>query len=200
MDGAGHFRLHGIGPVARSGPEARSPTSLHCRLVRRGSASAARLFLVQGSYPLLAGRFSFLLATHCATPAHARTLARACTDDNRRTNERCDVRSAGVADWITARRGGYGAYAHRCGGPLSSRPLSPRPYNTATPKGPAFSFLNYLGGRQRKEEGSGKLSEGHKCCGKHQLKCDLGTLGGVSVQARRLSWNFDLTARLKPRH
>ena len=29
---------------------------------------------------------------------------------------------------------------------------------------------------------------------------DLGTLGDVSVPARRLSWNFDLTARLKPRH
>ena len=28
--------------------------------------------------------------------------------------------------------------AHRCGGPLSSRPLSPRPCNAAAPKGPAF--------------------------------------------------------------
>ena len=35
------------------------------------------------------------------------------------------------------------AYAHRCGGPLSPRPLSPRPCNVAAPKGPAFCFLNY---------------------------------------------------------
>ena len=35
---------------------------------------------------------------------------------------------------------------------------------------------------------------------KRQLKCDLGDLGDVSAPARRLSWNFDLTARLKPRH
>ena len=35
------------------------------------------------------------------------------------------------------------AYAHRRGGPPSSRPLSPSPYNAAVPKGPAFSFLNY---------------------------------------------------------
>ena len=34
----------------------------------------------------------------------------------------------------------------RCGGPLSlsSRPLSPRPYNAAAPKGPAFLFLKLL--------------------------------------------------------
>ena len=35
---------------------------------------------------------------------------------------------------------------------------------------------------------------------KRQLKCDLGTSGGVPVPARRLSWNFDLTARLEPWH
>ena len=40
--------------------------------------------------------------------------------------------------------GGYGAYAHRCGGPLSSRPLSPCPYNAAVPKGPALLFLKLL--------------------------------------------------------
>ena len=32
----------------------------------------------------------------------------------------------------------HGAYAHRCGGPLSSRPLSPLPCNAAVPKGPTF--------------------------------------------------------------
>ena len=29
------------------------------------------------------------------------------------------------------------------GGPLSLRPLSPSPYNSAVPKGPTFSFLDY---------------------------------------------------------
>ena len=50
------------------------------------------------------------------------------------------MRSAGVADWKTARGGGHGAHAHRLGGPLSSRPLSPRPYKAAAPKGPTFLF------------------------------------------------------------
>ena len=68
-----------------------------------------------------------LACTLACSPAHGRP-----------TNERCDVRSAGVADWKTALGGEYGAYAHRCGGPLSSRPLSPRPCNAAAPKGPAF--------------------------------------------------------------
>ena len=132
------------------------------------SQQAQRLFLVKGSCPPLGRPFFFLLAAHCATPARACALARARTEHGRqRTNERCDVRSAGVADWITAARrttGEYGAYAHRCGGPLSSRPLSPRPYNAAAPKGPAFGFLNYydkpivqrdmeLGGASRKTAG-----------------------------------------------
>ena len=98
--------------------------------------------------PFLAGRSFFLLDLHCAVRharPHARTLASAHTDD-RRTDERRDVRSAGVAAWLAGSlhdAGEYGAYAHRCGGPLSLRPLSPCPYNAAVPKGPAFSFLNY---------------------------------------------------------
>ena len=48
-----------------------------------------------------------------------------------------------MADWETARRGGYGAYAHRCGRLLFSRPLSPRPCKAAALKGPTFCFLNY---------------------------------------------------------
>ena len=44
-------------------------------------------------------------------------------------------------------------YAHRCGGPFSSRPLSPRPCKAAAPKDPAFCFLNYL-----------RLAPGHRCC------------------------------------
>ena len=39
--------------------------------------------------------------------------------------------------------GEYGACAHRCGGPLSLRPLSPCPCNAAVPKGPTFGFFNY---------------------------------------------------------
>ena len=57
--------------------------------------------------------------------------------------ERRDARFAGVADWKTAQGGEYEAYAHRLGGPLSSRPLLPRPYKAAAPKGLAFCFLNY---------------------------------------------------------
>ena len=39
-------------------------------------------------------------------------------------------------------RGEYGACAHRCGGPLSLRPLSPLPCNAAAPKGPAFCLIS----------------------------------------------------------
>ena len=39
--------------------------------------------------------------------------------------------------------GEYGACAHRCGGPISLRPLSPCPCNAAVPKGPTFGFFNY---------------------------------------------------------
>ena len=47
---------------------------------------------------------------------------------------------------ITALGGEYGAYAHRCGEPLSSRPLSPCPYNAAAPKAerPGLLFLRLL--------------------------------------------------------
>ena len=38
-------------------------------------------------------------------------------------------------------RGNYGAYAHRLDGPVSSRPLSPRPCKAAVPKGPTFFVL-----------------------------------------------------------
>ena len=36
------------------------------------------------------------------------------------------------------------SHAHHLDGPLSSRPLSPRPYKAAAPKGPAFLFLKLL--------------------------------------------------------
>ena len=66
-------------------------------------------------------------------------LARARTTDER--TMRRAVRRRGWLEHCT--RGEYGAYAHRCGGPLSSRPLSPCPCNAAALKGPAFCFLNY---------------------------------------------------------
>ena len=73
-------------------------------------------FLFRVHIPFSAGRFPFLLAAHCAAPAckHARTrsaLRHACTRARTHTrarttgDERRDVRSAGVADWKTARRG-----------------------------------------------------------------------------------------------
>ena len=107
---------------------------------------------------LSAGRLLFLFAARRAAPAyeHARTrsalrharaharsraLARTRTNDLRRTMRRA-VRRRGWLDHST--RGEYGAHAHRRGGPLSSRPLSPHPYKAAAPKGPAFLFLNLL--------------------------------------------------------
>ena len=81
---------------------------------------------------------SFLLAAHNAA-RHARPtakprslVARIPTTDGRTT--RHAVRRHGWLDHCTT--GEYGAYAHRRGGPLSLRPLSPSPYNAAVPKGP----------------------------------------------------------------
>ena len=198
MDGAGHCRLHGIGAVARSNPEARPPTSLHCRLVRRGSASAARtqrhtrrsrrprpsqhrsthtapfslrksshaapttfgpfgftararrLFLVLGFHPLF-GR-PFLFATHCATPSrtHARTThVRARTTDD----ERRDVRSAGVADWTTARGG-----VRSVRSPLRRAPLLATPIATPLQGGrPERSSLLYPAERERAQRSRQRL-------------------------------------------
>ena len=56
------------------------------------------------------------------------------------------VRRRGRLDHCT--RGGYGAYAHRCGAPLSLQPLTPRPCKAAVPKAqrpkvrPFVSFLS----------------------------------------------------------
>ena len=127
--------------------EARSPTSLHCRLVRQGSASAAharRLFLVQGSHPSL-GR-PFFLSTCFALRRVPRppvcTHARSRTH-GRPTDERRDVRSAGVADWKTARRGSTERTLTAAAGPSPCDPyrhaLTMRPPQKVRP----FSFLNY---------------------------------------------------------
>ena len=83
------------------------------------------------------GAPSLQLKYNCALElrTHART---------RMHDERRDVRSAGVARWLDhCMMGEHGAYAHRLGGPLSLRALSPRPHKAAAPKGPAFCFLNY---------------------------------------------------------
>ena len=58
-------------------------------------------FLVQGSHPLLGRPFSRTPFSLTHTHARARTHARTGTTDD----ERRYVRSAGVADWKTARGG-----------------------------------------------------------------------------------------------
>ena len=75
--------------------------------------------------------------------------------------------ACGVADWITARGGEYGAYAHRLGGPLSSRPLSPRPCKAAAPKGPVFLCLKLLGTRKGRKTTQKKS----KFQGPHKKTC-----------------------------
>ena len=69
-------------PLASTHAPAAHCATLHC--------------LVPGSHPLFGRPFS---RTH--THAHSRAHARTRTSDD----ERRDVRSAGVADWITVRRG-----------------------------------------------------------------------------------------------
>ena len=54
------------------------------------------------------------------------------------------MRSAGVADWITARRGNTERMLTAAArAPLLATPIA-MPYNAAVPKGPAFSFSNWL--------------------------------------------------------
>ena len=78
------------------------------------------------------------------TPSRApRTHAPART----RAHERPTTNDAtcGPPAWLTGRlhEGGIRSVRSPLGGPLSSRPLSPRPCKAAAPKGPAFCFLNY---------------------------------------------------------
>ena len=90
------------------------------------------------SWPAVLSFYLLRIAPRATTPArmHARSLAHTPTTFT--TDERRDVRSAGVADWKNCTTGQHGARAHRCGGPLSLRPQSPCPYNAAVPEGPAF--------------------------------------------------------------
>ena len=118
-------------------------------------ARALRLFLVRGSHPLF-GRPFFVPACSSLRGApmparphpqaasalrHARSHARTRAHGRPTTNDA----TCGPPAWLTGtlHEGEYGAYAHRCGEPLSLRPLSPRPCKAAAPKGPAFCFLNY---------------------------------------------------------
>ena len=103
---------------------------------------------------------------------HARTHARARTTDD----ERRDVRSAGVAGWVTAGGGGYGAYTHRCGGALSLRPLSQRPCKAAAPKGSAFCFLNYFVRRRADRRAGRRGSASGKSCGENRTTARLALL------------------------
>ena len=74
----------------------------------------------------------------------SRTLRR--SGSRRPTNERYDVRSAGVADWKTARRGNTERTLTAAAPPPPRDPyrhaLTMRPPQKVRP----FSFLNYLGG------------------------------------------------------
>ena len=218
MDGAGHCRLHGRGPVARSDPEARSPTSLHCRLcrlVRQGGphqrrsgpsnppkptawslvdAGLGREELRQRALrhaPRLpcVGCSFFLLASHCAVrhacpQAKTRTLARAPTIDGRTT--RRAVRRHGCMDHCTT--GEYGAHAHRCGGPPSSRPLSPSPYNAIYVKPNSKRPGTAPGDRFAKYQSARSVSEYLKLGGtKSDLANDLKK-GIVTAIGRPADW------------
>ena len=108
------------------------------------SQHAQRLFPIQGPHPFL-GRPFFLptcSALRRAPRPLARTNARSRTH-GRPTNERRDVRSAGVADWITARGGGTERTLTAAAGPSPRDPyrhaLTMRPPRKVRP----FSFLNY---------------------------------------------------------
>ena len=82
-------------------------------------------------------------STH-APAAHSATLARTHARKHARGRPTVNDATCSPPAWLTGKLhdGEYGAYAHRLGGPLSSRPLSPRPCKAAAPKGPAFCFLN----------------------------------------------------------
>ena len=95
-------------------------------------------------------------SAHYAASAHQHARARsalrnACARAYTRARTRAHRRptandtTCGPPAWLPGRlheEGTRGAYAHRLDGPLSSRPLSPRPCKTAAPKGPASCFLN----------------------------------------------------------
>ena len=114
-------------------------TPFHCP---RWSCSTHGVFLFffRVPTPFLAGRSFFLLASRCAARharPYARTLASAHTDDRRPTDERRDVRSAGVADWETARRGNTERTLTAAAGPSPRDPdrhaLAMRPSLKARP-------------------------------------------------------------------
>ena len=99
----------------------------------------------------------------CATPArtHARSLART---HRRPTDERCDVRSAGVADWKTARGGNTERTLTAAAGPSPRDPyrhaLTMRPSQKARP----FSFFNYR--PERPAAARGGERRGRRCVGR----------------------------------
>ena len=103
------------------------------------SQHARRLFLVQGSHPFL-GRpfFIFLLAAHCAVRdarrrPHARTLARARTDDRRTNDATC-----GPQAWLTLGRirsvRSPLRRAPLLASPIAATPLQLTTCNAAAPK------------------------------------------------------------------
>ena len=89
----------------------------------------------------MAGRFrpffSFCLLRIAPRAAPARMQFSCASTDDRRTDERCDEQSAGVADWITARRGNTERTLTAAAGPSPCDPyrhsLAMRPSQKARP-------------------------------------------------------------------
>ena len=134
-------------------PHARSAYLFHARphvpfpLTSRGRL-AARLapFSSSGFPPLfLAGRSFFLFASHCAARyarPHARTLARACTDDRRTHDATC-----GPQAWLTGSLHDGGVWSVRSPplrrAPLLAAPIA-MPLQCGRPKRPGILFLKLL--------------------------------------------------------
>ena len=103
-------------------------------------------FVFRVSTLVLAGRSLFLLAAYCAARNAGLRIAHthARTHTHRRpTNERCEVRSAGVADWKTARRGDTERTLTAAAGPSPRAPYRHALAVRSPRKVRPFGFLNY---------------------------------------------------------
>ena len=105
----------------------------HGGLVAGGEAAPTRDWLVGSRFFDEEEEYEVMRVARKRRKKSAIDVAFYCAPDER----------AGELEWEWHKVEEYGAYAHRCGAPPSSRPLSPCPCNAAVPKGPTFSFLNY---------------------------------------------------------
>ena len=119
---------------------------------RGGLAAHTAPFSSSGFPPFLLGR-PFFLPTYFALRRAPRppvcTHARSRKHE-RPTNERRDVRSADVADWITARRGNTGRTLTAAAGPSPCDPYRHALKMRPPPKAQPISFLNYWKSLQKK--------------------------------------------------